>query len=215
MNSYLETMLSIKSQDKKNIILLGAGGHSKSCIDVIENEDNYKIRYILGNKNEIGNEILGYKVIDRIENVENYNDKNTYFLITIGMVKITNIRLELFKKLKDTLKFAKIISPLSHIGKNCSIGDGTIIMHGAVINSDSIIGNNCIVNTKSLIEHDCVIGDNCHISTSAIVNGGVNILGNSFIGSGSIIKNGITLQENTFVPMGRKISKPEQLLAYD
>jgi len=27
----------------KNIILIGAGGHCKSCIDVIENENKYKI----------------------------------------------------------------------------------------------------------------------------------------------------------------------------
>ena len=27
----------------KNIILIGAGGHSKACIDVIESEKKYKI----------------------------------------------------------------------------------------------------------------------------------------------------------------------------
>jgi FlaA1/EpsC-like NDP-sugar epimerase len=34
----------------KKIILIGGGGHSKSCIDVIENENKYKIVGIVDKK---------------------------------------------------------------------------------------------------------------------------------------------------------------------
>jgi len=37
----------------KKIILLGGGGHCKSCIDVIENENIYKIAGIIDKKKKI------------------------------------------------------------------------------------------------------------------------------------------------------------------
>ena len=34
----------------KKIILVGGGGHCKSCVDVIENENKYKIKAIIDKK---------------------------------------------------------------------------------------------------------------------------------------------------------------------
>ena len=35
---------------KKKLLIIGAGGHARSCIDVIESSTNYKINYVLGKK---------------------------------------------------------------------------------------------------------------------------------------------------------------------
>ena len=48
---------------KQDIILIGAGGHALSCIDVIEQAKNFKIAGLVGLKEEIGTVINGYKVI--------------------------------------------------------------------------------------------------------------------------------------------------------
>ena len=42
----------------KKILIIGAGGHAKSCID-IESSTKYKINYI---EKEVNNKILNYKV---------------------------------------------------------------------------------------------------------------------------------------------------------
>ena len=52
----------LTSEDKsfmKKIILVGGGGHCKSCIDVIENENKYKIIGIIDKKK---NFLLNYKI---------------------------------------------------------------------------------------------------------------------------------------------------------
>ena len=51
------------------------------------------------------------------------------------------------------------------------IGEGSIIMHGAIINACAEIGKNTIINTGVLIEHDTLIEDNCHVATRAVING--------------------------------------------
>jgi phage gp45-like len=39
---------------KSDLILIGAGGHSRSCIDVIEQEGKYRIAGLVGAKDEVG-----------------------------------------------------------------------------------------------------------------------------------------------------------------
>ena len=48
---------------KPDLILIGGGGHCKSCIDVIEMQDKYKIAGIVDLPNNIGDKVLGYPII--------------------------------------------------------------------------------------------------------------------------------------------------------
>ena len=47
---------------KSEIILIGAGGHAKSCIDVIEQQDKFKIAGLIGQEEELGQIVCGYRV---------------------------------------------------------------------------------------------------------------------------------------------------------
>jgi sugar O-acyltransferase (sialic acid O-acetyltransferase NeuD family) len=190
----------------KKIILIGGGGHCKSCMDVIENEKKYKIVGIVDKKNK-NFSLLNYSVFP-----ESYLDKklvkNNHAFITVGQIKNYKIRVELFNKLRNLgFKIPFIVSPLAYISKHAIIGQGTIVMHGAIINAGAVIGNNCIINTNSLIEHDVKIGDHTHISTEATINGGVLIGDKVFIGSRSVIKNNITIGDCSIVGAHQYVKK--------
>ena len=188
----------------KQIILIGGGGHCKSCIDVIESGNKYKIRGIIDKKK---NFLLNYKVFPEIY-INKKLIKNNYAFVTVGQIKNYKIRVKLFDRLKDLgFKIPTIISPSAYISKHAVIGQGTIVMHGAIINAGAAIGNNCIINTNSLIEHDVVIGDHTHISTEVTINGGVVIENKVFIGSRSIIKDNISIGEHSIVGAGLYIKK--------
>ena len=182
----------------KKIILIGAGGHCASCIDVIEMQRKFKIVGLIDNKKK--NFLLNYKIIGNDKELKKFSRKIQYALITTGCIKNSKIRENLFKKISNYgFKFPAIISPLSYVSKHASIGEGTIVMHGSVINAGTTIGKNCIINSKSLIEHDVVIEDYCHISTRSTVNGGVIIKKNSFVGSCSVIKQNLKIGKNCFI----------------
>ena len=182
----------------EKILLIGGGGHCKSVIDVIEQEGKFEIAGIIDNNS--CDDILGYSVIGNDSSLEDLCLKYKYAFVTVGQIKSPNSRIELFQLL-NKLKFIipTIISPRAYIAKGVTIGDGTIIMHDVVINSDASIGKNCIINTKVLIEHDVTIKDNTHISTAAVINGGVNIGQKCFIGSNSTTKEYITIKDNSFI----------------
>jgi len=178
----------------KNIYLIGGGGHCNSCIDVIEQENKYRIKGIFDLSEKVGENILGYKVIGTNSDIKNYIKKENSFLITIGQIGNPGKRLNYLK-----LNLATIISPRAYVSKHSTIEQGTIVMHDAIINANANIGQNCIINSKALIEHDAIIGDNCHISTAAVINGSVVVGNDTFIGSGAITKNNIIIPEKSFI----------------
>lgn len=174
---------------KEKILLIGGGGHCKSVIDVIEQEDRYEIAGIVDKKELMGKDVLGYKIIGCDEDLSSLRDKYDNAVITIGHVKSNEARVKLFKALKELgFQMPSIISPLAYVSKHSEVAEGSIVMHHALVNSNAKIGKNCIINSKALIEHDCVVEDNCHISTAAIINGGVVVKENSFIGSNAVTK---------------------------
>lgn len=194
--------------NKQKIILIGGGGHCKSCIDVIEAESKFQIEGILDLPEKFGNEILGYKVIGNDGDIIKFAKQGYNFLITIGHLGNPRLRKKLFNEVRENGgELPIIISPLAHVSKYTKIGKGTIIMHQTLINADAKIGENGIINNKSLIEHDAIIGHNTHISTGAIVNGDCKVNHNCLIGSGSVIKHSISICENTIIGAGSVVVK--------
>lgn len=186
-----------------DLILIGGGGHCKSCIDVIEEEGRYNIVGILDAADKVGTKILGYPIIGTDDSIKDLIDKGYCFLITVGQITSSDTRSALYGSLCTyKARMAKVISPFSHVSSRSEVGDGTIVMHGAIVNASSSIGANCIINTHSLVEHDCFIGDNSHISTGAIVNGGTKILAGTFFGSNAVSKQGVESLKNDFIKAG-------------
>lgn len=190
----------------KNLILIGGGGHCKSVIDVAESA-GYTILGILDRSIPVGDTVLGYKVLGNDDLIGPYLDK-AEFLVTVGQIKSPDIRIRLNKIVKDAGgKLAIVIAPSAHLSKYASLGEGTVVMHQAVVNAGAQIGMGCIVNTFSNIEHDVKLGDYCHISTGAMVNGEAEIGEGSFIGSQSVVNQCVKVCNMTVVASGSVVHK--------
>ena len=188
---------------KEKLILIGGGGHCKSCIDVIEQTDQYEIDGILDKTELVGQKVLGYEIIGTDKKIEKLATEGFCFLITVGQIRSSAIRVTLFDKLMEcNAKIATIISPRAYVSKHARVGVGTIVMHHAMINADADIGKNCIINTKALIEHDVQIENHCHISTSAVINGGGVIKEGSFFGSNAVSKEHVKSDKKCFIRAG-------------
>ena len=189
--------------NRKNLILLGGGGHCKSCIDVIEQEGNYVIAGILDNEESVGQKILGYDFIGTDADINKFANEGYTFLITVGQIKTSSIRKKLFSLLsKNRAQMATVISPRAYVSKYADIGNGTIIMHDVLVNASASIGENCIINSKALIEHDTIIEDFCHISTSAVINGGATVKEGTFFGSNAVSKEYTVTDKDDFINAG-------------
>ena len=82
----------------KKIILIGGGGHCKSCIDVIEQENKFKIIGIIDIKEKVGQKILNYPIIGTDKEIEEIAKRCDNFLITLGQINSYELRIKLFQK---------------------------------------------------------------------------------------------------------------------
>ena len=189
--------------DKPSLVLIGSGGHARSCIDVVQLENRYRLHGLIGQESEVGSKILGYSVLGSDLELDDVRSSVEYALVAVGQIKNVEQRIRLIDRVKRAgFKLATIVSPLAYVSQTASLGPGTIVMHHALINANVSIGENCIINSKSLIEHDVSIGDCCHISTGAILNGGVHIGERTFVGSSAVIKEGVMVCSETIVGIG-------------
>jgi len=190
-----------------SILIIGAGGHAKSSIDVIKQTGKYVIYGVIDNDPKLKS-ILDLKIIGNDDNLEEIRKSCTNAFIGIGQIKSPKARIEILEKLKKIdYKLPCIISPTSTISRYSDISEASIIFNNVIIGPNSSIGSNCIINNFSLIEHDCIIGNNVHVSTNVTINGNVSVGHETFIGSGSIIKQGVRIGSNCFIKMGSVITK--------
>lgn len=192
----------------KEILLIGGGGHARSCIDVIEANGKYKIAGIVEKDENSADQNSSYPIIGFDNDLEKLNKDYKYAFVTIGQIKSPKLRKNAFEKLQNLgFKIPIITSPYSYISKASKIGIGTIIMHNAVVNANAEIGQNCIINTKALVEHDVEIGNHTHISTGALINGQVKIGDETFVGSGTITKNNISIGHQAIIGAGSLVKE--------
>ena len=193
---------------KEKIILVGGGGHCKSCIDVIEQEGRFSIVGIVDIPKKLGDKILDYEILWTDDKLPELAKEYTNFLITVGQIKSNKTRIKLFKILNNlSVNMPIILSPIAYVSEYSEIAKGTIIMHNAIINAGAKIGVNCIINTKALIAQDVTIGNRGHIATNATVNGQCVVGSNCFIGSNSVIANNINIISDVLVGAGAVVTK--------
>lgn len=196
---------------RKEIILIGAGGHALSCIDVIEQEGSYLIAGLIGADDQINTEKIGYKILANDSALQDLSKTYKYAHVTVGQISSPDLRIKIYAQLKELgFELPVIVSPQAYVSKHACIAEGTIVMHGAVVNAGVTIGANCIINSCALIEHCARVADHCHIATRATINGDVKIGSGSFVGSGAVIKQGLEIGERVVIGMGISVREPVQ-----
>lgn len=176
------------------MILYGASGHGKVVIDILEAVGK-KIDFIVDDNQHV-TELLGYEVK---RNTGAYPEA----IISIGNCQIR-------KKVVEQLSvdnYVTAVHPSAFISKTASIDEGTVVMHGAIVQTCSKIGKHCIINTGASVDHDCLIDDFVHVAPHATVAGGVEIGECSWIGAGAVIKQYIKIGKNCMIGAGAVVVK--------
>ena len=193
----------------KKVIVIGASGHSKVIIDIIELQKKYEIVGLVDSFKNKTHVIYNYKVLGTEKDISQLiKAHNIYgFIIAIGD---NFTRMRLFKDISlhhKNIKFVTAMHPSAVIGKDVKIGAGSAIMAGVVINSDAKIGEHCIINTNSTIGHDTKIENFSSIAPGVNIGGGVSINTCSAISLGVNILESIKIGKYSVIGAGSLVNK--------
>ena len=89
---------------KEKIILIGGGGHCKSCIDVIEQEGKYRVAGIVDVPEKLNQKILGYEIVATDDDLPHLVNEYENFLIALGQIKSPDKRIMLFEEVKNLVE---------------------------------------------------------------------------------------------------------------
>jgi sugar O-acyltransferase (sialic acid O-acetyltransferase NeuD family) len=202
----------------KNILIIGSSGHAEVIIDIIEKCKDFRIVGLIDSFRKPGETTFNYPVLGGLDKVSAILSK--YHVKTVFIAVGSNwnrhiLQQELLKKNPD-LKFATLIHPNSVIGRNVTIGSGSVVMAGAIINPNAVIGNQCIVNTSASIDHDCKLDDFSSLAPGVTLGGNVHIKEFCTIGLGAKLIHKITVGKHTLIGAGSLVIKdiPDHKVAY-
>ena len=193
---------------KRDLILIGGGGHCKACIDVIVSGKSFNVVGIVDHRDKKNQKILGHQILWEDSEIPSQVNEEREFFITLGSIKDPTRRVKLFEYLLELKsKVATIVSPSAHLSEFSAIGEGTVLMHRVMVGPDVNVGKNCIINSAAILEHDVKIGDHTHVSTGSVVNGRCIVGDRVFIGSNSVVSHNIEIVSDVVIGAGSVVTK--------
>ncbi|MFK5981654.1 MAG: acetyltransferase [Flavobacteriaceae bacterium] len=190
----------------KDISLYGAGGHCYAVVELIKSLGIYSPS-IIYDDNPKKTEILNIPV-----NIFNKDLLDENVVISIGN---NRNRKNIASQLKNK-KFPSFIHNSAVFYSSSTIGFGTLILPGSVIDADVKIKDFCIINNNATISHNVRIDSFVHIAINSAIAGGVEIGEGTLIGSGAIILPEIKIGKWVTIGAGAVVTKdiPDNALAY-
>ncbi len=163
--------------------MVGAGGHAKVVIEILEEAGEVAIAGIT-DRAAGGGDLLGYKLLGSDgELAALYASGIRHAFPAVGD-NATRLRiLELLRR--EGFGLVNAISPRAAVSPRARLGAGVAVMAGAVIQVDAAVGDGAIINTGATVDHDCRIGECAHVAPGANLAGNVRVGAGALLGVGS------------------------------
>lgn len=184
---------------KSDIIVVGAGGHAKVCIELFRSMGSSVVFCVGGSDSP--SSCLGIPVLKGDENLKVLRSSGfSKAFIAIGSNqqrdRLAQLCVENGYELVNAVSASAMISPSAVLGK------GVAVMAGAVVNAESVIEDLAIINTGATVDHDCRIGKAAHIAPQSALAGGVIVGEQAFLGVGCKVIPEIKIGDRAIVGAG-------------
>lgn len=200
------------------LVVIGGSGHGKVVLDTLDCERRHVVVGLLDAAIPRGSLVMGRPVLGQEEDLPRLMEQLD---IEAGMVAIgdnwTRARvMERLKTLAPGFRFAAAVHPSARVAQDVVIGDGTVVMAGAVIQPGCRLGVGAIVNTSASLDHDGLLGDYSSLAPGVVAGGNLALGAYSAVGLGALIRHGIRIGEHTVVGAGSLVLHeiPSHVVAY-
>lgn len=195
------------------VVIYGAGGHGKVVADILTTAGVHEVvGFVDDNERFHGTRAMGLSVLGGKEWLHNVaSDGKCGVVLGIGDNKL---RKRVAAQCQG-LMLVIAIHPAATVSKAAHLGEGTVVMAGAVINPGAEVGRGVIINSGAVIEHDVTLGDYAHISPNATMGGGCRLGEESHLGLGAVILPGLAVGRRTVIGAGAVVIRdvPDDVVA--
>ena len=203
---------------KLRIAIIGASGHAMVVADVLRQiGDKFEVIGFLDDvRSDLhGTAFCGARILGGRDLLDTLKKQG----VGLAFVAIGDCahRLRIASEVLDLgFRLPTLIHPKAVVADDVSVGIGSVVMAGSVINPGSRVGNHAIINTNATVDHECVLEDGVHVSPGVNLAGGVHVGEKTWIGIGASVKNDIRIGRGAVIGAGAVVLNdiPDHAVAY-
>ena len=187
------------------LLIFGSGGHAAVVADAVIASGTMRIAGFVDHKTDrLGDEVLGFPVVGVPRDALNGKIKHDRFIVGIGD---NEARARVFHEaLMAGLRPASVVHPTAIVAASATVGDGTLVCAGSVVNVEARLAQNIIVNTRASIDHHCLVGDHAHVAPGVTLGGTVEVAEGALVGIGAAVLPGKVIGRWSVVGAGAVVT---------
>lgn len=201
-----------------DIVVYGASEHGKYTIDIVERAGEHSVVGLIDDAAAPGTEVYGYRVLGSGHELISLQDEYGFVggVVAVGDNYVRSRIVDRVSQIAPDFEFVTAIHPFTSIGREVSVGAGTVMMAGVVVNGSSSVGRHCFLATNSSLDHDSTMSDFSSLSPGVATGGNVQLGAYSAISIGACVLHGVSVGAHSVVGAGSTVTRdlPEHVVAY-
>jgi sugar O-acyltransferase (sialic acid O-acetyltransferase NeuD family) len=191
------------------MIIVGAKGFANEILEILNRQGLPEPLYFFDNVSKVSPDLIAgrFRILRSFEEAETiFAKEDRQFLLGVGNPGTRFNLCRAFEKIGGTL--SSLVSKDAFVGSHgVVLGDGCVIMMGAVVTTNITLGKGCLINYNATVGHDTIVGDFTEISPGANVSGRCKIGDYCLVGANAVILPDMTLGKNVIVGAGSVVTK--------
>lgn len=185
-----------------DVVIVGAGGHGKVVLDILQAEGKYRpVGFLDADPSLSGMTVSGLPVLGAVNQIPRLRQqKLRHAIVAIGDNRTRSTYAKLLQE--QGLELISAVHPTASVSRSVKLGCNVVIAAGAVVTAEATLGDSVILNTGGIVDHECVVGDAVHVCPAAVLAGRVRVGPGAFIGLGARVIQCLTIGEHAVIGAG-------------
>jgi sugar O-acyltransferase (sialic acid O-acetyltransferase NeuD family) len=189
----------------ETVWVIGGGGHAKVVIATLLAAGGIEVAGILDDDpRRRGDRVLGVAIVGDTSPDTLARHKVESAVIAIGS---NPARAAVAERCGGSLTWRSVVHPRAYLAPGVTVGEGTVVFAGAIVQPDTVVGRHAILNTACSVDHDSLLGDFTHVAPGARLAGGVRVGTGTLIGLGVALLPGRSIGAWSIVGAGSVVTR--------
>lgn len=195
------------------VVLFGAGGHSRVVADIARCSNREVVARVDESRPSAAVEALA--VFEEPLRAAQLHPTASW-CVCIGDNDARQLVVARLMAALPGVRFVTLVHPSAVVAADVDIGEGSVVMAGAVLNPGTRIGRHCIVNTGACLDHDNVLDDFASVAPGVTTGGNVHIGTAAALCIGACVKHRVSIGARAVIGAGAVVltNVPESCVAF-
>jgi sugar O-acyltransferase (sialic acid O-acetyltransferase NeuD family) len=175
------------------LVIFGAGGHAREVAQLVTDINlahpgRWKLLGFLAHANATARNAKPLPAPLLGDGTWLLAHPGVQLVIAVGDSAARHLIVQDMRVMAPKLQFATLVHPRAWLAERVTLGQGTVVFAGALVNVDASIGTHASLNLGCTVSHDCVLGNFTNLGPGAHLAGGITVGEGVEIGTGASLR---------------------------